>query len=169
MKAFREKESTSPYVKKSTGGRPPKPFSELGKKRKAQLLEEIKKVVGDRAQELFLGLKQNQSPGKSDLEKQLLSNIKDFFEVCSPPFRGIPAAILTKDLPLKEASSATGVSKSVISVARSQVRKGIFRVIKVSFLFLDEKRRSNEETNQQQKQRQRATIPQLSLPRRRRK
>jgi len=57
------------------------------------------------------------------MEKQLIGNIKEYFENMSPQQKGVSAAILTKELPLKEASEATKASMGMISIARSQVRK----------------------------------------------
>jgi len=127
-------------VEKSKGGRPPKPYAELEKRRKDQLKvaarEAIEKAVGgERVQEVIKDLAHQFNP-RSDLEETLLRNIKDYFEETPPQIRGVSAAILTKDLPLKDASEVTGVSMGMISLARAQTSKGVFRVVKVfSFLF----------------------------------
>lgn len=122
------------------GGRPQKAYDQLGEKRKRQLiaiaLETLVDVLGDRTPGVIRDLHQKLNVEVTEKEKLVLGNLSEFFEKTPPAQRGVPAAILTKDLPLKEASSVTGVSMSVISVVRSQIRKGIFRIVKV-FLFFD--------------------------------
>lgn len=127
------------------GGRSPKPFNELGPKRKEQLvkgaIELLQERFGSRAKEVTEAANKRMNPGRTNLEKQLLENISLYCREEDAGNKGRRAALLTKGLPLslKEASDITGVSPSTISVAREKVNQGIFRITKVSS-FLERKR-----------------------------